>query len=297
MKNVFTPMIVGANTNKRKLNLKRKNYYDCSNYSYNPSLCEDEDYLMFPDFGIAPDKKVYTAPVRVNVNHVYICDEITDAPEYLQICKALNTATENDQFVFHINSPGGDLWTAIQIIHAIATSPAVCTASIEGICASAATMICIACEGWEASQLSCFMVHAPTMGMYGKFNEIMTQTSFDKTYHENLFRKVYKDFLTEDEIQQCLSGKDYWFTADETIERLQHVLAERRKAVAEAETECDGDCCCESDTPKTTLASEEVKVDVEEETEKKSKSKRSKKAKPTDVVETKKEDNTTEPIA
>ena len=43
-------------------------------------------------------------------------------------------------------------------------------------------------------------------------------------------KKYYKHFMTEDEIQRSIEGKDYWMDSDELMERL-----EKRQALLEAE--------------------------------------------------------------
>lgn len=238
---------------------------------------QQEPQYMVPEEMEEPlprDKKIYHQPLQANIHHFYLYDGVTDPVDYLPLVKALGDAAPTDQFVIHINCWGGDVFSAIEIITAIAQSEAPVIASIEGACASAATMIALACEGWSMSDFGCFMVHAPTMGRFGKFNELNASHDFDLVWTRNLFNKIYKNFLTEEEIEQTLAGKDFWFGAEETIQRLQKVSAAR---IAEDEEGCeDEDCTCEKPVEKKSTKKTKAK---EEPVEEKKPAKKSKKTK------------------
>ena len=68
----------------------------------------------------------------------------------------------------------------------------------------------------------------------GKWNELQSAHDFDKRIREKQFRAIYKNFLTEDEIDKLIDGTDYWFDYEETMNRLQNYQAEavaKQKAV------------------------------------------------------------------
>jgi len=69
-----------------------------------------------------------------------------------------------------------------------------------------------------------------------KWHEIKAQYHFDEKSSEPQFRELYKDFMTDEEIEACLNGKDFWFNAEETIKRLEAYTKEdneKQKAVQE----------------------------------------------------------------
>lgn len=182
------------------------------------------------------DKAVYTKTMAAaNLHHVYLSDEICEPYEYIPIINALNNAGSTDQFIFHLNTPGGNIDSAIQIVNAILQSEATCYAWIEGFCASAGTMIALACDGWLMNRLSIFMVHAPTLGNYGKFNEYTASGDFFKKWARNLQTEVYEGFLTDAEMVDCLdNNKDLWMDYEE-FERRIKTLADFRKVASEKE--------------------------------------------------------------
>ena len=78
------------------------------------------------------------------------------------------------------------------------------------------------------------MIHYWSGWNYGKWNELQSAHDFDKRIREKQFRAIYKDFLTEDEIDKLIDGTDYWFDYEETMNRLQNYQAEavaKQKAV------------------------------------------------------------------
>mgnify|MGYP000969542371 FL=1 len=65
------------------------------------------------------------------------------------------------------------------------------------------------------------MIHTASMRYGGKQNNFHQYSEFVNKTNEKLMKKYYEGFLTEEEIQQALEGKDFWFDAQEVVERLQ----------------------------------------------------------------------------
>lgn len=137
-----------------------------------------------------------------------------------------------DADVIHlrIDSPGGDVFAARTMMTAIAQHKAKVIAHVDGLAASAATGICMACDEVEISQGAGFMVHnAWTIAIGNK-------TDMHKT--GDLLGKIDSD-LTNDyarrtgqEESQITAWMDEetWFTADEAVE---HGFADRKVEVVE----------------------------------------------------------------
>lgn len=234
-------------------------------------LCED--YEM-PSRGealpmIGRDMIAYKQCVgTANLYHIYISDEIIDPFEYVTMIKTINMASDTDQFIIHLNTPGGDIYTAIQLCNAITMSPASFTAYIEGCCASAGTMIALACDGWVMNPLSTFMVHAPTLGNYGKFNEVKASSDYIESWTKKLFETVYEGFLTKEEMIQCMeNNKDYWFGYDEFMKRI-HKVADLRTARVKASKEGKDPMSITVDSLTTEPAKEDSKETTPVETPK-----------------------------
>lgn len=153
---------------------------------------------------------------------MWLIDEVAEATKYLKWFDILQSAGEDDLVIIHVNSPGGYLDTAIQLITQIKTSDAQVVCQIESQCCSAATMIALACQGLICYPHAYMMIHTSSGCSFGKQSDIKRQEDFYNEWLDNFFKDIYKDFLTEKEIQDVLGGKDIWLNSDEVMERFKH---------------------------------------------------------------------------
>ena len=173
----------------------------------------------------------------VNVHEFYLSGEVESPEEYIQWFDTIRHAGETDVVKIYINSPGGDVFTTIQFMRALQETSANVVMSVEGVCASAATMIFLCGDSFEVSEHSMFMFHNYSSGVFGKGGEMFDQLKHEREWSSNLLKDVYKDFLTETEISSILDNKDIWMTGDQVIERLKVKKAAMEKEEAESESE------------------------------------------------------------
>jgi hypothetical protein len=53
--------------------------------------------------------------------------------------------------------------------------------------------------------------------------------TFEKPWIESIMRDCYANFLTDDEIERMLDGKDYWMTGDEVLDRIQKKINKQQE--------------------------------------------------------------------
>ena len=131
-----------------------------------------------------------------------------------------------DADVIHlrIDSPGGDVFAARSMMTAISQHKATVIAHVDGLAASAATGVCMACDEVEISQGAGFMIHnAWTIAIGNKAD--MAKTSellgkIDTGLAGDYTRRTGKD---QAEIVAWMDAET-WFTADEAKE---HGFADR----------------------------------------------------------------------
>jgi ATP-dependent protease ClpP protease subunit len=160
---------------------------------------------------------------------------ITEADDFEEEFQVLAAAGPNDSVKIIINSDGGNLATALLICKAIQACEGHVQAYIGFMCASAATAIALACDEWEIDEYSSFMIHTATYGVYGKAPEIAAQHKHMDKMIARVAETVYSGFLTAEEIQTMIDGKDFWFEGEELAARLTS-YAEYRAALYAAET-------------------------------------------------------------
>ena len=155
------------------------------------------------------------------VHKFYLLGEIKSSSEYMQWFEIIRTASEHDVIMFHINSHGGDLFTAIQFMRVMSETKATIVASVEGACMSAATIIFLCAKHWEISKHSMFMFHNYSSGSFGKGGEMYDNITHERTWSQKLWKDIYTGFLTTDEIDAILQNKDIWMSSEEVTKRLK----------------------------------------------------------------------------
>jgi ATP-dependent protease ClpP protease subunit len=156
-----------------------------------------------------------------NIFHLWLIDDIEGARSFMKWFDILQSATEDDLVVIHINCWGGELMTAIQIITQIKMCQATVLCQIESACCSAATMIALACDGLNCYSHAYMMIHTSSGCSFGKQSDIKREEAFYNPWLENFFQEIYKYFLTKKEVQEVLAGKDLWLRSDEVMERFK----------------------------------------------------------------------------
>jgi ATP-dependent protease ClpP protease subunit len=174
---------------------------------------------------------------------VPIDTEFKDASYYRHVVQAITSLDEGDQVEFVISSPGGNYNGLVALLGALDRTPATSVAVISGICHSAASMLALNCDAIAVSNYAEMLIHYVSFGAGGKGADVKSQVDHTCKVTEKLFRDTYKYFLTEEEIEDCLRGVEYWLDADQILERLKIRQELQQK---EAEETSDEDSCEEN---------------------------------------------------
>lgn len=120
-----------------------------------------------------------------------------------------------------INSPGGDVNQAVAMRTMLLNSGMEeIRISIEGMCASAATLIaCLPGAHTSMSEGSEFMIHNPQSGAYGEAKDLEASAKrLRNTENECISIYARKSGQSEDDIRQWMNAET-WMTAKEACER------------------------------------------------------------------------------
>lgn len=164
-------------------------------------------------------------------HNFYITGAIASARNYIDMCNSLSTMSEANSVNMYINSEGGDICAALQIIRSMQECQAPITAIAVGQCSSAATMIFLSADSWEVNPHTIFLFHNYRGLKGGKGGEMFDAIMFERLWSTALMKDFYKDFLTEEEINSIIEDKDILMGAEEVLERLQK-RAKIREAVS-----------------------------------------------------------------
>ena len=176
------------------------------------------------------DIKITNTPIEFftkntgNQYEFYLSGEIESADNYITWFDVIRNAREMDTIKIYINSPGGDLYTALQFLRVMGECEGHLITSVEGACMSAATMIFLSGHEYQVTPHSLFMFHNYSGGVFGKGGEQYDQIQYERAWSEKFMNEVYKDFMTPEEIQSMLNNKDIWMTSEQVLERIEKVM-------------------------------------------------------------------------
>ena len=119
----------------------------------------------------------------------------------------------------HINSPGGSVFAAVAIANTLKNHKAKVTAYIDGLAASAATIITSACDVVKMPKNALFMIHNPLTWAYGNKQELeKTGILLDKVKDNILETYLAKAKDKTKEELSALMDEEKWFNAEEAKE-------------------------------------------------------------------------------
>jgi ATP-dependent protease ClpP protease subunit len=163
---------------------------------------------------------IKTHKQAVAVHTVFFDEDIGPASKYRELIHLLYSAEEFDQFVFVVNSSGGDLDGALSIIEGIKASNATVRAIITGKCHSAASIISLNCDDVMVTGSAHMLVHTASYGAYGSTGQVKSNVDFSTKQIKQILENTYGGFLTPAEIIDVHKGVEFWFDNKEIAKRL-----------------------------------------------------------------------------
>ena len=121
------------------------------------------------------------------------------------------------RLTLRINSPGGSLADAMSIIDRMTASGLELEAEVFGLCASAATLVALACKSVRMSRHSQWMVHHPFGVIAGNLEDLEAGLEVFRTMREQAFAmyaaKTGKDAGTI----MAEHAHDVWYSAEQAV--------------------------------------------------------------------------------
>lgn len=197
---------------------------------------EDQEEIRFP-FGELDKKpyKMYTHASSQQHVHFYLSKGIGEPDQYVDMVYRIASAGPNDVIYIHLNTPGGQIDTGVQIINAMRNSQAKVVTILESTAYSLGTLIFLAGDELVVHDNCMMMFHNFNGGLIGKGNELVSELEATVKWFEALAKDIYIPFLTEEEFDQIVRGEDMWIQTPEIkarLERMMKVLNTKRKKEA-----------------------------------------------------------------
>jgi ATP-dependent Clp protease protease subunit len=123
-----------------------------------------------------------------------------------------------DDLTVWINSPGGDVFAAAQIYNMLMEYKGKVTVKIDGIAASAASVIAMAGGEVQMSPVSCMMIHNPATIAIGDADEMLRAKSMLDEVKESIINAYAKKTgLPRKELSKYMNAES-WFNAHKAVE-------------------------------------------------------------------------------
>ncbi|HFQ4959210.1 TPA: head maturation protease, ClpP-related [Vibrio vulnificus] len=135
----------------------------------------------------------------------------------IDLVKALQAIGSKD-LVMRIQSRGGSVYEGLAMYNAIKAHKGKTTAVVEGLAASIATYLMMACDERHMPKNAAAMIHNPKMGAWGEEGELesaLTQLKNAKSTIAGAYAEV--SGKNEDEVLEAMAAET-WFTADQAVE-------------------------------------------------------------------------------
>jgi ATP-dependent protease ClpP protease subunit len=181
--------------------------------------------------------EVSYTPVRAGIFDIFLFGPIEDATQFIPAIQVLQAAGENDIVQIHLSSPGGSLDATDTFLDAMRNTEARVVVRASGGVHSAGTVILLAADEFYLSENFNCLIHNGSTGAGGKYSDFKAQARASEKYMDTVLRKTYAGFLTEEEIDALLEGKDFWFDAEEFVKRyeVRNELLKEKMMTAQAE--------------------------------------------------------------
>lgn len=184
---------------------------------------------------------------------IYLYDEIgpwgVTADEFAKGLAEVTASTIH----LRVNSPGGDVFDARAMVTALRSHHAKVIAHIDGVAASAASFLALACDEVEISDGAMIMIHRPWGWAAGDADELRsTATVLDQIESSMVDDYERKTGQPREQIAAWLAAET-WFTAQEAVE---YGFADRIAGASEGEEDDAGTTeeTEEEPTPEAKLA-------------------------------------------
>lgn len=166
-----------------------------------------------------------THTTTIHNSYVVMIDNEIGAPEHFrELLLLLLTATEGDSITLIINSPGGYIDSLMPIIDAISNAAVEVKCILNGECHSAASILALYCHSVEVRDTAYMLVHNFAYGDSNNMMRIKDKIDFYHARYTKFIYDAYEGFLTSEEVNEVINGKELWLDADNIRTRLNNRL-------------------------------------------------------------------------
>ena len=153
------------------------------------------------------------------IHEYYPDDPARSAQEFNADLKALG----GKDITLRINSPGGDVFQAQAMYSLLKAYDGKVRCHIDGICASAATLVACAADEIVIPANALYMIHNPAVGAFGmvdkaSLEKLLSMLDSTKQSIVNVYTARCQGSSSQSEIEKMMDSET-WMTADEALDK------------------------------------------------------------------------------
>jgi len=163
--------------------------------------------------------------------HIFSTPSSIDTLEpFLPMLDILEDAHEDDVVKLEIFCHGGCLSVVKAITNAMINSKATIHTINKGVAYSGGSALLMAGDTIEVEPFSNLMIHSSHGWQpYDTEQELYTSTEYHRKELKEYYTFIYKDFLSEEELDKILAGTPIWLSAEEQGARLEYMFNKRQE--------------------------------------------------------------------
>lgn len=189
----------------------------------NPRATLDDDT---DSDSVKPSKEISS---QIGLNQIFFYDDVTKSSIYnlnrqldiaaksVQVLKISYNLKSTPPIELYVGSDGGEVFSAFSAVDRIIASPVEIHTYVEGMAASAATLLSVCAHKRYIRKNSFMLIHEVRGGLWGPFEEIKEEVKnleLIMSYIKSIYLKHTK--FTEDELEDILK-QDLYLDANECL--------------------------------------------------------------------------------
>ena len=143
----------------------------------------------------------------------------------------LQTIQNDREIELHINSPGGNVWGGVAIYNLLKQHTGKITGYVDGVAASAASVVLMAADEIIMPTGAFVMIHAPSVFMYGNAAELREQADELDKIGAGIAEIYQRRLIDQEESALEMMHQETWFTGAEFKAKFSGVTVEEQAPV------------------------------------------------------------------
>jgi ATP-dependent protease ClpP protease subunit len=134
-----------------------------------------------------------------------------------ELLAELNDLGELETINLRINSPGGDVFEAMAMYNGLTRQPGKVIVHIDGLCASAATLVAMAGDEVRMADNAMWMIHEPWTALVGNADDLVKKADLLDTLADTIVNLYARKTGAEPDIIRDWMRAETWYTAEQAL--------------------------------------------------------------------------------